>query len=236
MRILRFALFAAAFLTTVIAAGFGNPGFSSGFDSLEGWRLVNFEEELDPTLFETVQVADKSVLRVVSDASASMIIREEPINVYDTPVVSWSWQLISPLKHADLRAIFSEDTSIRILVAFRDELENLPWWLRIWARNQVEKHGELPPTSALNYVWATQEYGGEPIKSRWSRRIQFLVKNAGTEELGEWQTHRVNVIEDYRRAMGEDPPAEAFIAVMSDADDTEGSAEALVEYVRVSED
>ncbi|MFW5975699.1 MAG: DUF3047 domain-containing protein, partial [Alkalispirochaetaceae bacterium] len=126
-----------------------------------------------------------------------------------------------------------EDTPIRILVTFRDELENLPWWLRAWARRQLEKHGELPPTSALNYVWSTRDHGDEPFKSMWSRRIQFIVKNSGEERIGSWQEHRVNVVEDYRRAMGTDPPAEAFIAVMSDSDNTGGYAEAWVEYVGV---
>ncbi len=207
-------------------------GFTSQFHSLEGWRLVNFEEELDPTLFEPAEISGRQLLRVVADGSASMIIREDPIDVYETPYISWKWNLVSPLENANLMNIFSEDTPIRILVTFRDELENLPWWLRVWARRQLEKHGELPPTSALNYVWSTQDHGEEPFKSMWSRRIQFIVKNSGEEEIGSWQEHRVNVIEDYRRAMGTDPPAEAFIAVMSDADNTGGYAEAWVEYVR----
>ena len=122
----------------------------------------------------------------------------------------------------------------RSLVTFRDEIENLPWWLRAWARNQLEKHGELPPTSALNYVWSTRVDEREPFKSMWSKRIQFIVKNSGRQRLGSWQSHRVNVIDDYRRAMGVDPPKEAFIAVMSDSDNTGEYAEAWVEYVRAS--
>jgi hypothetical protein len=221
-----------ALLLLIPALLLAEEGFTSQFHSLEGWRLVNFEEELDPTLFEPVEISGRQLLRVVADGSASMIIREDPIDVYETPYISWKWNLVSPLEDANLMNIFSEDTPIRILVTFRDELENLPWWLRVWARRQLEKHGELPPTSALNYVWSTQDHGEEPFKSMWSRRIQFIVKNSGEEELGTWQEHRVNVIEDYRRAMGTDPPAEAFIAVMSDADNTGGYAEAWVEYVR----
>lgn len=211
-----------------------DEGFTSDFHSLEGWRLVNFKEELDPTEFVPTEIAGRQLLRVVAEGTASMLIREEPINVYETPYVSWNWNLISPLENANLLNIFSEDTPIRILVTFRDELENLPWWLRAWARRQLEKHGELPPTSALNYVWSTNDHGDEPFKSMWSRRIQFIVKNSGDDEMGSWQEHRVNVIEDYRRAMGEDPPAEAFIAVMSDADNTGEYAEAWVEYVQAT--
>lgn len=208
-----------------------SQGFESTFGSLAGWRLVNFEEDLPPSRFEPVSDQEQDVLRVISDGSASMIIREAPINVYDTPIVSWRWKLVEPLDSANLRSMFREDTSIRVLVAFRDELENLPWWLRVWAGRQEKRHGEIPPTSALNYVWATQDYGHEPFGSLYSGRIQFYVKNHGEAELGLWQEHRVNVVEDYRRAMGDDPPAEAFIAVMSDADNTDGYAEALVEYL-----
>lgn len=212
---------------------FASEGFRSEFDSLDGWRLVNIEEELEPGLFEIVEQDGERLLRVVSDNTVSMIIREEPIDVYETPILAWRWALLEGLEHADLRSLFSEDTAIRIVVAFRDELENLPWWLRIWASRQAEERGELPPTSALNYVWATQEYGQGPVKSLYSRRIQFYVKNSGTERLGEWQHHQVNLLEDYRRAMGEDPPAEAFIAVLSDSDNTKGYAEALLRSVEI---
>lgn len=215
---------------------FGEEGFISEFHSLEGWRLVNFEEELEPTQFEPIEIGGRRLLRVVSDSSASMIIREDPIDVYETPYISWKWNLVSPLENANLLSIFSEDTPIRILVTFRDDLENLPWWLRVWARRQLKKHGELPPTSALNYVWSTNDHGEEPFKSMWSRRIQFIVKNSGEEQIGTWQEHRVNVVEDYRRAMGEDPPAEAFIAVMSDSDNTGDYAEAWVEYVHATQE
>ncbi|MFW6329184.1 MAG: DUF3047 domain-containing protein [Alkalispirochaetaceae bacterium] len=208
-------------------------GFRSEFDSLDGWRLVNIDEDLDPGIFEIIEREGESLLRVVSDNTVSMIVREEPIDVYQTPVLTWSWNLLEPVEDADLRNLFSEDTAIRIVVAFRDELDNLPWWLRIWASRQAEAHGELPPTSALNYIWAAREYEEEPVKSLYSRRIQFYIADAGDEGVGTWQSHSVNIVEDYRRAMGEDPPAEAFIAVLSDTDNTKGYAEALIDSLSV---
>jgi hypothetical protein len=228
-------LLCPALLFLVIAAApLSSEGFASSFNSLAGWRLVNFEDDLPPTRFRSIEHEEQDVLRVVADGGASMIIRETPIDVYETPIVSWRWKLVEPLDHASLRSLFSEDTSIRVLILFRDELENLPWWLRGWARRQEQRHGELPPTSALNYVWATSDYGEEPFASLYSRRIQFYVKDFGEADLGSWQNHQVNIVEDYRRALGDDPPAEAFIAIMSDADNTDGYSEALVEYLRVS--
>lgn len=212
----------------------GSQGFESRFASLAGWRLINFEDDQPPSQFDPVTYEDREVLRVISDGSASMIIREDPIKIYETPIVSWRWKLVEPLESANLRSLFSEDTSIRMMVAFRHELDELPLWLRVWAGRQEKRHGEVPPTSALNYVWATQDYGAEPFGSLYSKRIQFYVKNYGEREVGSWQEHRVNVVEDYRRAHGDDPPAEAFIAIMSDADNTDGYAEALVEYVTAS--
>ena len=225
--VLSIALFGAPTLSA-------NPGFESDFADLAGWRQVNLADGNPPTTFEAEETGDRTLLKVVSDGSASMLIREDPINIYETPYLSWSWKLVSPLREADLRSIFREDTAVRILVTFRDKPENLPWWLRAWARQQERKHGELPPTSALNYVWATNEHGEEPIKSLYSGRIQFYVMNAGEQGVGEWKTHRVNVVEDYRRAMGTDPPSQAFIAVMGDSDNTDGSCEAWVEYVELS--
>ena len=41
----------------------------------------------------------------------------------------------------------------------------------------------------------------------------------------------VNVLEDYRKAFGKDPPAMAGLAVMSDTDNTGESAEAYLDFI-----
>jgi hypothetical protein len=49
----------------------------------------------------------------------------------------------------------------------------------------------------------------------------------GADTIGRWQVFERNVLEDFRRAFGEDPGQVLTVGVMSDADNTGDDAHAL---------
>jgi hypothetical protein len=49
---------------------------------------------------------------------------------------------------------------------------------------------------------------------------------SGEEKAGEWVTQRRNVLADYRALYDEDPPPVTGVAIMTDTDNTDGSATA----------
>ena len=53
----------------------------------------------------------------------------------------------------------------------------------------------------------------------------------GTAELGKWLDEEVNILEDYRKALGEDPPRWANLAVMGDSDNTGESSVAYIDFI-----
>jgi len=55
----------------------------------------------------------------------------------------------------------------------------------------------------------------------------------GESRKGEWIEERVNILNDYRKAFGEDPPETAGIAIMSDSDNTGESSTAYIEYIEI---
>ena len=56
----------------------------------------------------------------------------------------------------------------------------------------------------------------------------MIVLESGSENAGKWIEEEVNIVKDYRRAFGSDPPHEASIVIMNDSDDTgEGSVSYL---------
>jgi hypothetical protein len=237
------AIARALVMAAVVVTGAAAPGylppvaaqtFSPDLTEPDAWRAMNFDEGLPPTRFEPMPQEGGGALRVITEGTTSAIVTPEPVNPHNLPYLRWEWKLVDPLEGADLRSLFREDTAIRVAALFREELEDLPALMRVWARRRREELGELPPTRALNYVWTTDEYEGGPIRSLWSSRIQFYVVNHGTDRLGERVTHQVNIVEDYRRAMGADPPDEVFLAIMADSDNTEGRAEAIVYELTLS--
>ena len=51
-------------------------------------------------------------------------------------------------------------------------------------------------------------------------RAMMLVVESSAARVGQWVQAERNVLEDYRRAFGEDPPPVSGIAVMTDTDQT----------------
>jgi hypothetical protein len=87
-------------------------------------------------------------------------------------------------------------------------------------------YGEDLPHAGLNYVWDNRLPPGTVLRSPYTDRVRMIVVRSGNAEAGRWVEESRNVLDDYRRAFGGEPPAIAGIAVMTDTDDTGESATA----------
>ena len=54
----------------------------------------------------------------------------------------------------------------------------------------------------------------------------FIVES-GKENVGKWIDERVNILNDYKLAFGEDPPRKASLAIMADTDNTGETSKAI---------
>ena len=61
----------------------------------------------------------------------------------------------------------------------------------------------------------------------------MIVLEKGKEQVGRWVEESVDVLADYRKAFGRDPPATAGLAVMSDTDNTGGYAVVSLDFIEV---
>ena len=64
--------------------------------------------------------------------------------------------------------------------------------------------------------------------------VRLLVVESGRDALGEWRRHERDVAQDYAAVFGAPPGRVGKLAIMSDADHTRGTGEALVADVRFS--
>ena len=83
------------------------------------------------------------------------------------------------------------------------------------------------PSRALNYLWTTRRAPGTIIESPYTDQIMMMPVRSGSTRVGEWVSERRNVRADYREAYGEAPPPVNGIAIMTDTDNTGGTATAL---------
>ena len=69
--------------------------------------------------------------------------------------------------------------------------------------------------------------------SPYTEKARMVVLEKGKERVGRWVDESVNVLDDYRKAFGIDPPATAGLAVMSDTDNAGRSAAAYIDFIEV---
>ena len=61
----------------------------------------------------------------------------------------------------------------------------------------------------------------------------MIILQAGSEKAGKWHEEDINILEDYRKAFGTDPPPVAGIAIMNDSDNTGESPVSYIDYIEV---
>jgi len=148
--------------------------------------------------------------------------------------VKWSWKVLDILEKGNAEKKNGDDYPIRLYVMFPYEPGRVPVLQRIGFEIAKRRFGEYPPAEVLNYIWANREHDREPLESPYTDRSMLFFPNAGREGLGEWQTHSANILEDFRRAFGREPPDTFTLAVMGDSDNTEGQTLAYIGEITLS--
>ena len=67
---------------------------------------------------------------------------------------------------------------------------------------------------------------GTIIENPHTKRVQMVVAASGAANVGKWVVLKRNVYEDFKRAFGEEPGRLMEVGILTDTDNTGGSAEA----------
>jgi hypothetical protein len=187
--------------------------FAQGADS---WEEESFKGH---TRYRTVEIDGRAALEAVAEGSASALYRRMDIDLDETPFLHWSWRIEATFGAGiDEHSKAGDDYPARVYVVRRG---GLAFWR----------------TRALNYVWSS----AQPVDARWPNayagaRAQMWAVDSGEERAGEWVSHVRDVPADWRAAFGEDIRSLDGVALMTDADDTGGSARAWYADIRFSAD
>jgi hypothetical protein len=205
------------------------------FNSLDNWEPLTFPKIERHSKYEIVALNDNSkVLQANSNNSASGLVFKKEFSVKKFPILRWSWKVSNIYKKGDAKKKSGDDYPIRIFVNFKFDKKESGFLERIKYGTAKTVYGEYPPHSALNYIWSNKIHPSKIITSSYTNKSKLIVVDSGNENINQWVAHEVNVLEDYRKAFGEDPPDKASLAVMSDSDDTGESAQAQIAYIEIS--
>jgi uncharacterized membrane protein YdjX (TVP38/TMEM64 family) len=185
-----------------------------------GWEALTFRRIPRTTRYRVVREGDGFVLRADSEAAASGLYRPLDVDLHAYPVLTWRWKVANVLVKADARRREGDDYPARVYVAFRWDPETASAWERARYGAYRLFHGRYPPASAINYVWDNRLPPGTTLDNAYTGRAKMVVVRSGPAEVGRWLGERRDVLDDYRRLFGGEPPRVAGIALMTDTDDT----------------
>ena len=173
--------------------------FSMGLDP--AWREKAFRGR---TRYSVVRMDGNACLKAESRAAASGLVYRIRYRLGDYPWLGWRWRVEGTVAGGDALRREGDDYAARIYVVF-------PHWIPTRTRS-------------INYIWANKLRRGERVPNAYYAGAVMIAVESGPGRAGRWVREARNVYQDYRDAFGEEPPPVGAVAVMTDTDDTGGSA------------
>jgi Protein of unknown function (DUF3047) len=209
-----------AVLTTLIFFSFPSPTMAADIlinDYKKGlssaWEEKSFKGH---TRYEVVQEKGEWCIKATSHGAASGLYYRISYDPKEYPFLAWRWKVGNILKKGDELKKEGDDYAARVYVVFPSSL--------FWR------------TKAINYLWANKLAVGQAVPNPFSSNAMMVAVQSGPTHVGEWMEERRNVLEDFRKFFGEDPPTVGAVAIMTDTDNTGEKAVAWYGPIRISSD
>ncbi len=191
-----------------------------------GWRLWTFSRFKKPTSYHMVSDDGRTVIRASADSSASGLVHDVRIDPLRFPLMHWHWKVTGMIANADNSKRQFEDAPARVVVSFTGDKAKFSFDDRMFASQIKAFTGQELPYATLMYIWGNRLPPESVITSSHTGRIKMIVVQSGRDKVGHWHEETRNLLEDYRRAFGEDPGPILSVGIMTDTDNTESTAHA----------
>lgn len=184
-----------------------NTGATETVDVLRAGDITAWEEKVfsGMTSYETVRQDGRNVVRATSRGTASGLYFRRRIDLDKTPILRWTWRVEGTLGDIDERTRAGDDYSARVYV-----IRSNP--VLLWR------------TRAVNYVWASTRPPGDTWPNAYTDASRHVAVRSGDEHAGQWVSERRDVRADFRALFGKSVRHVDAIAIMTDTDNTGGSA------------
>ncbi|MCQ9373388.1 DUF3047 domain-containing protein [Methyloversatilis sp. XJ19-13] len=200
------------------------PAFSTqpAGPNVSGWTAYTLGGKAAPADFRLAELDGLTVLRVEASNAASALIHTRRFDPLATPWLNWRWRADVLPAAGRFATREGDDYALRVYVLFDLDLSKLSFGTRTKIRLARTFYGEQIPTAVLCYVWDTRAAPGSRAWSAYTDRVRMIAVDGAGSPTGSWRDVSRNLVEDFREAFGEDPPAVTGIVVASDSDNTGG--------------
>ena len=186
----------------------------------DSWEPLTFDKIEKHTEYALVEDGGAVVVKAVSRGSASGLVRKVDIDPLEYPVVEWRWKVRNVLEKGDVTRKDGDDYPARLYITFKFDPGKVGFFERATYEAIRLTRGEYPPMGAINYIWESKSPVGTLAPNPYTDRVMMIVLESGAEKVGQWVSESRNLVEDYRKAFGADPPRISGVAVMTDTDNT----------------
>ena len=126
------------------------------------------------------------------------------IDIYETPILSWKVRAHNLPENANEDSNDRNDSVASIYIVFD--------------MGRVALFKKVP--KSIRYTWSTTLPKGTQTSKLFGNQ-KIVVVESGDDKTGRWVTFERNIVEDYRRLFGDDPPGTPLaILILSDGDST----------------
>jgi hypothetical protein len=191
----------------------------AGASYLGEWEQFPVMRGNVPTDYRLVDNGGSVVIEADSPVGGSGLFRKIHIDPRRHPVIEFRWRVPRDSGRAGADGPSRASPPVRISLAFDGDPAKLDFDERTKLRLAKALTVNGLPFASLLYVWMNN-YPAEAIySSPHTDRVRHVVVESGERRLDQWVAVRRNVLEDYRRAFGEEPGNIVAVGIMTDFGD-----------------
>ena len=183
-------------------------------NSLKGWEEKIFKGRV----IYSVKTDGGGYLNAYSKNSASGIMYWLKFNPRTNPMVSWKWKVV---KFPDRKKGTNQDSNW---------LEKDDYAARFYI---IFPRFPFFRLQCLEYVWDRDLPAGTVLTNPNFKNLKIVVAESGDKNLGNWVTVERNIYEDFKQYFGTSPGTAGAIAIMTNSDNSESTAEAQYNDIEV---
>jgi len=190
------------------------------------WKHVPLASFKNQTEYMLVVEDNAVVVRAVAHNSASFLGVTTDFDPHKFPTLSWRWKVAQGIPDANTADQAKEDAPVRLMATFAGDTSKLSFKDRFAASAAQTISGQPLPYATLMYVWGGKVAVDSVTVSSRSARVRMIAVAAGDQGIGAWHSYKRDLVEDFKKAFGEEPGNVTSIELMTDTDNTGADAQA----------
>jgi len=197
------------------------------------WAPLVILRNKKPTDYRLITYGGKTVLHAQARQAASGLMHHTSIDPFAQPWIEWNWKIGGAVETYDHHYRTIEDSPARIILGFDGDKESLPFSDQLLFETARVLTGHDMPYATLMYVWDRHLPVGTVLPSRRSERVKMMVVANEATGIGNWQTFKRNIVDDYVTAFGEKPGKVIGVGLLTDTDNLGQDVEAWYGDIRL---